>query len=299
VETIKELMWLITGSNGQLAKALITELTLNNYRFVALNHQEFDITDPTEVEYRISKILPDVVVNTAAFTNVEQAEDFPDIAYNVNALGPRFLADACHRYAAVLVHLSTDYVFSGEKKSPYLVTDSPAPISVYGNSKAKGEEEILRSSLRSSYILRTAWLFGVAKQSFAKKILISAISGKNEIRVVDDQIGQPTSARDLARRIIEVIAKEPPFGIWHATNAGSASWYEFAQEIFRLSGEDVSRVVPIKSGELNMKARRPRYSVLNHDQWETANIEKMKHWRISLTEEFPKLLESLNEWDLP
>lgn len=291
-------MWLITGANGQVATALTTELRLKNYHFVALDHKELDVADANQVEKRISEILPDIVVNTAAFTNVEQAEELPDVAYRVNGLGPRLLADTCEKHSATLIQISTDYVYSGRKNSPYLITDAADPISVYGSSKAKGEEEILRSKLESKYIMRTAWLFGAERHNFAKKILKSAVRGKDVIRVVDDQIGQPTSTRDLARQIIEVGAKRPPFGIWHATNDGSASWFEFAQEIFRLSGEDLSRVVPIRTSELNLKARRPPYSVLDHDQWESANIAKMKNWRISLADEFPRLMKSLDEKDL-
>lgn len=297
METIKEVKWVITGSNSQLARALISELEINQQEFTEYNHEEFDISDPIQVDMRLSYLSPAVVVNTAAFTNVEEAEKLPEVVFKANATGPELLANACHNYGLTLIHISSDYVFSGDRTEPYSVSEVTSPVSTYGKSKAMGEAAILQSKLRSSYILRTAWLYGPEGANFVKKIALFALNGIGKIRVVDDQVGQPTSTNDLASRIYEIISNNVPFGIWHTTNSGSASWYEFAQEIFTLCGEDPSRVIPIKTNELQQSAKRPRYSVLSQSKWESVNMAEMRNWKVSLAEHFPAIIKSLREVD--
>ena len=286
--------WLITGSAGQLGLAFQTELGKQGVVFVAANSFELDVTNQISVEELVDSIKPDVIVNTAAWTDVDGAESNESAAYAVNALGPKSLAIAAGKVGALMVHISTDYVFSGEATTPWVEDAARNPQSVYGSTKSEGEKFVLGSFTVGSYVVRTAWLYSADRKNFAKTMTKLALNGSGEVRVVNDQMGQPTFTGDLARQIIDLVLSDSPVGIYHGTNSGQATWFEFAQEIFKLAGADVSRVVPVSSIEYPRPAIRPSYSVLSHDAWTKTTVVPMRDWRIALAEAMPAIISAVN-----
>ena len=287
--------WLITGANGQLGKCLQETLLNQNIHFAALSRTDLDISNLSLVEESIKRIKPDVVVNAAAYTNVEQAEVESAQAFKINQLGIANLASASKSAGAKLVHFSTDYVFSGEGNSPWLVNDLAEPLSVYGKSKLAGELEILKEYSGNSIILRTAWLYSPYGKNFYKSILLKALHGDESVRVVCDQQGQPTSAMDLAELTVRAVVKNLSPGIFHGTNAGSCSWFEFAKYIFEIAGEDVSRVTPLLSSEYETKVQRPRYSVLDNQKWAEFGLLPLGPWKDSVQKALPDMMQSLSK----
>jgi len=245
----------ITGGDGQLGRAL--RRTLSAHDLFAPSESESDISDPRVVRL-IAEARPGVVIHAAAYTDVDGAEAHPDRAFAVNALGSRHVAQGAAESRARLIAISTDYVYDGTKDGPYREDDPVAPLGPYGASKLDGEREILKAK-PDAVILRTAWLYGEGK-NFVETILRLARE-RDELRVVDDQRGSPTAAADLAT-VIAALLQTPCAGVYHAVNAGTCSWFEFAREILRLTGID-RRVVPIRSSELVRPAKRPANSVLD------------------------------------
>jgi dTDP-4-dehydrorhamnose reductase len=241
----------------------------------------------------ITNLKPSVIVNCAAWTDVDGAEDKEDEAFRVNADGAENVAIAAKRCGAKLVHVSTDYVFSGESQSPWQIADEMNPQSAYGRTKAHGERRVLETYFESSLIVRTAWLYSPWGKNFAKTMTNLAIKGVGEVKVVNDQVGQPTSATDLARQLVELGLSTSPAGVYHGTNSGQATWFEFAQEIFKLTGADVSRVIPVSSGEFPRPAKRPSFSVLSHDAWANTSIKPMMDWRMALAVAMPAIIFSV------
>ena len=272
----------ITGCDGQLGKEIIKELnkenkTLKNEIF-ALNREKLDICDIDKVNNCILSINPDIIINCAAFTKVDLCEDEVELAYKVNSIGPKNLAICCEKVNAKLVHISTDYVFDGNKNI-YREDDITNPQSVYGKSKLLGEQYV--QSFSSKYfIIRTAWLYGDGN-NFVKTMLKLSES-KNEINVVNDQIGTPTSTKDLAKVILKLIYTEN-YGLYHGTNKGSCSWYEFSKKIFEMKNIDI-KVNPISSKEYASKVKRPQYSVLDNFLLRTINLDDFREWEEALSE---------------
>ena len=199
------------------------------------------------------------------------------------------MARAAKELKIPLVHISTDYVFSGQGGKPWSTDSKTEPMSSYGLSKLLGEKEITKSLDVNFYILRTAWLYGPYGKNFSKTILKKAITSKEPISVVNDQIGQPTTTKSLAQQIFKVAKNRVPSGIYHATNTGQASWWDFACEIFALAGEDVERVRPLTSEDFPSKVKRPKYSVLDQSAWSKVGMETMPEWREALKEVFPEI----------
>jgi len=282
--------WLITGGSGQLGLAFQAELGLQEIEFVSLNSHELDITNRQLVEERVNSIKPAVVINAAAWTDVDGAETSPSAAHAVNALGPQNLAIAASKLGARLVQVSTDYVFSGEGTTPWNESAEQDPQSVYGSTKSEGETLVLETYPTGTYVVRTAWLYSAERKNFAKTMTKLALNGADEIRVVNDQMGQPTFTRDLAKQIINLVVSDSPVGIYHGTNSGQVTWFEFAQEIFKAAGADVSRVVPVSSSEYPRPAKRPSYSVLGHEGWAKTSVEPIRDWRIALAEAMPAII---------
>ena len=282
--------WLITGGSGQLGIAVSRELSQLGIAFDALNSEELDITQGTNVRDVVVKLSPKVIVNCAAWTDVDGAESSETLASQVNSAGAENLALAAKLCGAKLIHISTDYVFSGDRDLPWQVTDEINPQSAYGRTKADGEKRVLTAYPENSSIVRTAWLYSSWGKNFAKTITRLAINGDSEVRVVNDQVGQPTSAIDLAKQLVRLGESNTPAGIYHATNAGQATWFEFAQEIFTLAGADVDRVKAVSSAEFLRPAKRPWYSVLSHQAWADSFIQPMRDWRIALTEAMPAII---------
>ena len=285
--------WLITGSKGQLGLALQAELTNQGIDYAATDSSQLDITKPLQVNQLVESLKPEVIINAAAWTDVDGAETNKDVAYQVNAVGPQNLAIAAKQVGARLVQVSTDYVFSGENNAPWGEDAAHNPQSVYGSTKSEGENLVLRELPNAVYIVRTAWLYSADKKNFAKTMTKLALNGDAEVRVVNDQVGQPTLAAGLAKQIVKLVLSAAPAGIYHGTNGGQATWFEFAQEIFRLAGVDVSRVVPVSTSEFPRPAKRPSYSVLSHDKWRETDVAAMQDWKTALAEAMPTIISAV------
>jgi dTDP-4-dehydrorhamnose reductase len=269
----------VTGADGQLGVELVPALAVQG-EVVGVDIGEVDVTHP-ECADRVAALRPDWVVHAAAATDVDGCEREPERAMAVNAEGTRRVAEGCRRAGAGLLYLSTDYVFDGCKGSPYTEEDAPAPLNAYGRSKLEGERAT-RSLAPRWVIVRTAWLYGTHGKNFVKAILEKARDGE-PLQVVDDQVGSPTYAVDLARAIALLLSRGRT-GVYHVTNGGFCSWHEFAQEILRLTGADATRLRPITSAELKRPARRPAYSVLENAAWKAAGLPPLRPWREALAE---------------
>lgn len=282
------LRWLIVGANGMLGQDLVAVATAAGQRVHGIDLPDLDITDNAAVERvfqsgkrlfgdpATNSVAPyDIVVNCAAWTAVDDAEDHEDRAFAVNAVGPANLARACAASGARLVQISTDYVFSGTADQPYR-TDSPiAPLSAYGRTKAAGEWAVAANT--SDYLLiRTAWLYGAGGPNFPKTMARLAAQ-RPQLRVVVDQIGPPTWTRDLAELIVRLVLAEAPTGTYHGTAAGATSWADFAAQVVAAVGA-TAQVVPISSTEFAAKAPRPAYSVLDHADLAAIGVAPIGDW---------------------
>jgi len=285
--------WLITGGSGQLGIAVSQELGKRGLLFSAWSSKELNITQGPIVGDFVSELSPKVIINCAAWTDVDGAESNEIEASKVNGDGAENLAIVAKNCGAKLIHVSTDYVFSGESKSPWQTGDAINPQSAYGRTKADGETRVIRTYSEKTTVVRTAWLYSPWGKNFAKTMTRLAINGDGEVRVVSDQMGQPTFAMDLANQLVELGLSNSPAGIYHATNSGQGTWFEFAQEIFRLAGEDVNRVISVTSSEYPRPAKRPSYSVLSHEAWAKTSVEPMRDWRIALEEAMPAIISAV------
>jgi dTDP-4-dehydrorhamnose reductase len=285
--------WLITGGSGQLGIAVSQELDKLGIAFDAWSSKDLDITQYSTVSEAIEKLSPTVIINCAAWTDVDGAENHEIDSSRVNSDGPENLALASKLCNSKLIHVSTDYVFSGESQTPWQVADEINPQSAYGRSKALGERRVLASHPENSFVVRTAWLYSPWGKNFAKTMTKLALKGDGEVRVVNDQVGQPTSASDLAKQLVALGLSTSPAGIYHGTNSGQATWFEFAQEIFKLAGADIGRVTPVSSSEYPRSAKRPTYSVLSHDAWASTSVEPMRDWRIALADAMPAIISAV------
>ena len=275
---------LVTGANGQLGSELVDLYASRpGDEVLGLDLPDLDITAADSVAAAFADFAPDVVINCAAWTAVDAAEENEESAFVVNADGPRVLAEACAASDAWLVQVSTDYVFSGEASSPYAEDAAPDPRSAYGRTKLAGEIAVQEVLPDRHYIVRTAWLYGLQGNNFVKTML--RLEKEHEtVRVVDDQIGQPTFARDLAAQIALLVDARPAAGVFHGTNSGDVSWCGFTQEIFRRIGADPNRVIAVTSEEFVRPAPRPAYSVLGHDRWAEVGIPEMRDWQVAITD---------------
>ncbi|MBW8871388.1 MAG: dTDP-4-dehydrorhamnose reductase [Leifsonia sp.] len=269
--------YLIAGAAGMLGQDL--QKALAGRDVTALARAELDVTDREAVLAAVAG--HDVVLNASAYTKVDDAEAHEDAAYAINALGTENLAVAAARHGARLVTVSTDYVFDGHASEPYAEDTPWDPINAYGRSKAAGEELALAAHPDGTFIVRTAWLYGAGGPNFAKTMVKLAAS-HDTVSVVDDQLGQPTWTGDLAAQIVALLDADAPAGIYHGTNAGQASWYEFARAVFAQAGLDPERVKPTDSSTFLRPAPRPSYSVLGHDGWARAGLEPMRPWEDAL-----------------
>lgn len=279
---------LVTGANGQLGQCLIA--TSENYpslKFIFKNSKELDITNPRQIDAVFSSNNIQYCINCAAYTAVDQAEKEQEKAFLINATAVKNLAEACKIYGVILIHVSTDFVFDGHKNRPYTEADSTNPINVYGASKLKGEQYI-QSILPQHFIIRTSWLYSEFNANFVKTMLRLSAE-KTELNVVDDQLGTPTYAKDLAQAILQIVSsKSQVFGLYHYSNEGVVSWCGFAQEIFRLSKFDV-RVNPIDTGQYPTPAKRPKYSVLSKTKIKETFGFPIHDWKVSLATVIDKL----------
>jgi len=269
---------LITGAKGMLGSDLMKVLS-RNYQTVGIDKEDGDITKKDEIIKVISDANPSLVIHTAAYTDVDGCEGDPDLAYKVNVIGTQNICLACQKVGAAVMYLSTDFVFDGNKKTPYIEFDQPNPINIYGKSKLAGEQYV-QSLLHKFFVVRTAWLFGKKGKSFVKTILKLA-KRKKELKIVNDQIGSPTHTLDLIHQLIPLLNTDS-YGIYHITNKGSCSWYEFAQEILKCGKIKEVEIKPIFSYQLNRPAKRPAFSVLRNYCLELTVGDTMRSWEDAL-----------------
>ncbi|OGR31041.1 MAG: dTDP-4-dehydrorhamnose reductase [Desulfuromonadales bacterium GWC2_61_20] len=280
----------LIGSNGMLARK-VRELAPVGSELHGFDLPEFDLTDRAQVLAAMARLKPTVIINCAAFTNVDGCETQEDLATRVNGAGPGYLAEAAQAVGAVLVHISTDYVFAGDQTSPYREDDPTTPLSAYGRSKLAGEKAIVASGLARYFIVRTSWLYGPGGKNFVETMLRLAVE-RDELRVVADQFGSPTYTGDLAAAIFRLLAlSSPAYGIYHLADLGECSWHGFAEaivELARLHGEPVKalRVLPIATSDYPLPAPRPAYSVFNKEKYLAATGAALPHWRDSLDSYF-------------
>lgn len=277
--------WLITGAAGMLGRDLAEVLAESGVEYTALTRRELDVTDTAAVRAAVAG--HDVVVNAAAWTDVDGAETEEAAATRINGEGPRALAAACAETGAVLIQVSTDYVFPGDATEPYRHDAPTAPVNAYGRSKLAGELAVTELLPERGYVVRTAWLYGAHGRNFVSTMLGLA-ERLDTVDVVDDQRGQPTWTRALARQLRDLgeaaVAGKAPAGVYHGTAAETATWFDLARAAFELTGLDPERVRPTTSDKFVRPARRPSYSVLAHERWAEAGVAAQPHWREQLTE---------------
>lgn len=269
--------YLVTGAAGMLGQDL--QRALSGREVTALSRADLDITDRAAVSDAVAG--HDVVINAAAWTGVDDAESHEDAAAAVNAYGPEVLATAVAATGARLVQVSTDYVFDGTGTHPYAEDEPTRPLGAYGRTKAAGEAAVLSIAPETSYIVRTAWLYGAGGPNFAKTMVRLAAS-HDTVSVVTDQVGQPTWTADLAEQVVAMLDADAPAGIYHGTNGGRGSWFDFTRAIFAEVGLDPERVLPTDSSAFVRPAPRPAFSVLGHDGWRRAGLAPMRDWRDAL-----------------
>lgn len=285
--------WLVTGAGGMLAPDVLERLAADGIEAVAAGRADLDITDAESVRAAMAEHRPAVVVNCAAWTDVDGAETQEDAALAVNGTGPRVLAEACKEAGAVLLHVSTDYVFAGDGTEPYAEDAPTGPRSAYGRTKLAGERAVLELLPDTGHVVRTAWLYGAGGGNFVRT-MIKLEAVKDTLDVVDDQRGQPTWTADLADRLVRLgkgaLDGTVKAGVHHGTSSGETTWFGFTREIFRLLGADPERVRPTTSAAFVRPAPRPSYSVLGHEGWRETGIEPIRDWREALAEAFPALV---------
>jgi dTDP-4-dehydrorhamnose reductase len=278
--------WLITGSRGQLGTDLQAVLSgVDAAEVLATNSTTLAITDAAAVNAVVKEFQPDVILNAAAYTTVDKAETDEQAAYELNAVGPANLALAAGRIGAKLIHVSTDYVFTGDASVPYEVDAPTGPKSAYGRTKLAGELAVREILPESGYVVRTAWVYGATGANFVKTM--ARLEKSNEtVRVVDDQRGSPTWSADLARGLVELAQSSGAAGIYHCTNSGDTTWFGFTQAIFEELGADPVRVLPTTTDAFPRPAPRPAYSVLSDSAWRAAGLTPMPDWRDALHRAF-------------
>ena len=277
---------LVTGYKGQLGSEIQKLAPETDHDFIFTDIDELDICNETEVDNFFNKNDPDLVINCAAYTAVDKAESEIDKALLLNATAPRILAENCRNRQAILFHISTDFVFSGQNCTPYTEQDPTAPVNVYGQTKLEGENQILKENPRS-IIFRTSWLYSSFGNNFVKTMLRLA-KERDKLNVIYDQVGTPTYANDLARSIIQILdyfsskpVREGLWGIYHYSNEGVASWYDFACEIFENQNLTME-VTPVRSREYPTPAARPFFSVLDKYKFKSTFNQVIPHWKESL-----------------
>ena len=281
----KNLKFLVTGVKGQLGYDCVNELKRRGYtNILGVDIEELDITDEKAVKNLINEYKPDVVMSNAAWTAVDKAETMPDIVYKVNALGSKYIAEACKQVDAKMVYISTDYVFDGKGTIPFETTDPKNGLSIYGKTKAQGED-FVTSILDKYFIVRISWAFGKNGNNFVKTMLKLADMGKTELNVVCDQIGSITYTYDLSKLLCDMIETKK-YGIYHATNEGYISWAEFAEEIFKLSNRNV-KINFVTTDEykklIPAQADRPLNSRMSKISLDKAGFNRLPDWKDAIS----------------
>ena len=272
-------MILVTGITGQLGFDVIKELERRGEDFIGTTRKEIDLSDPESAKNFILEKKPDAVIHCAAYTAVDKAESEAELALTVNGLATRKIAEACREVDAKMLYVSTDYVFGGDGETPYEISDEKAPQNVYGRSKLLGEDSVI-ALLRNYFIVRISWVFGSNGKNFVKTML-NFDKRRKKISVVDDQVGSPTYTADLAPLLVDMI-KSDKYGIYHATNEGFCSWAEFAEEIFKQAGREIT-VEKIPTSDYPTPAKRPFNSRLSKKSLDDAGFKRLPAWQDAIT----------------
>ena len=266
---------LVTGAKGMLGQDLCPILEDEGYEVIETDVDTLDITNPDNVRKVLTENKPDYVIHLAAYTNVDKAEEDEKTAYKINAEGTKNLAKTCKELDITIIYISTDYVFDGTKKGKYLPLDTPNPQNIYGKTKLAGEIEVAKNE--KYYITRTSWLYGIHGKNFVETMI--SLKDKEEVKVVDDQIGCPTWTVELANGIVKIIKNQMPYGIYHVCGSGETSWYGFAKKIYELGGWSVN-LKPCTTQEFPRPAKRPENSIMENNNlcrnWQTALKEYME-----------------------
>lgn len=280
---------LVLGSNGQLGSEILR--VMQEHDLITATHAQIEISQSARMVEFASRVRPEAIINAAGYTDVDGCESSRERAFLVNAIGARNVAIASHKAGAELIHISTDYVFDGNKDGPYIECDLPRPLNIYGWSKLLGEKMAMEQN-PNTFILRTAWLYGCVGRNFPKSILALA-QEKEEICVVNDQLGTPCYAGDVARQIKHLMDTKS-YGLYHCTSQGRCTWYDYARETIRLAGLQV-RIVPVASSAYPRPARRPANSVLDNLMLRAQGLDVMPEWKDSLARQIGEIMESLRE----
>ncbi len=269
---------LVTGTKGQLGYDVVNELTGRGIEAVGVDIEEMDITDADSVNRVIAQAAPDAVIHCAAYTAVDAAEDNVELCRRVNVDGTQNIANICKKLDIPMIYISTDYVFDGEGERPWEPDDERTPLNVYGQTKYEGELAV-QNTLEKYFIVRIAWVFGVNGKNFVRTMLNLAKT-HDHITVVNDQFGSPTYTYDLARLLVDMVLTDK-YGIYHATNEGICTWYEFACEIFRQAGVKVE-VEPVSAKQYQARAKRPSNSRMSKDKLEKNGFKRLPSWQDAL-----------------
>ena len=269
----------VTGVKGQLGYDVVKELESRGMEAIGVDIEEMDITDAASVEKVIGEAAPDAVIHCAAYTAVDAAEDNVELCRKVNADGPKNIANECKKLDIPMIQISTDYVFDGMGEKLWQPDDERKPVSVYGQTKYEGELAV-QNTLEKYFIVRIAWVFGVNGKNFVKTML-NLGKTRDKLTVVCDQFGSPTYTYDLAKLLVDMVQTDK-YGVYHATNEGFCSWYEFACEIFKQAGMKVE-VAPVTSDQYPAKAKRPFNSRMSKDKLEENGFERLPDWKDALS----------------
>lgn len=269
---------LVTGVKGQLGYDVMNELAKRGHTGIGVDVEEMDITDAEKVEQVIKESEVEAVIHCAAYTAVDAAEDNAELCHKINAEGTENIAKVCKELDLKMIYISTDYVFNGEGTRPWEPDDEREPLNVYGQAKYEGELAV-EKYLEKYYIVRIAWVFGVNGKNFIKTML-NLSETHDELSVVNDQIGSPTYTYDLAKLLVDMVETDK-YGRYHATNEGLCTWYEFATEIFRQAGKEIT-VHPVTSDQFPSKARRPHNSRMSKDKLEANGFDRLPTWQDAL-----------------
>ena len=282
---------LLLGGSGILGSEVLRLIDLDGYDYVAPTSTDLDIRDKEQLFKYVSELKPSWIINCAAWTNVDGAESSFEEAREINSIAVGNLGTAAGLFDCRVIHISTDYVFDGESSKPYDESSPVKPVNRYGESKLQGENSLLLAA-PDSYVIRTSWLYGTSGKNFVKTIAGKAVRNE-EAKVVNDQVGSPTSARDLAGAIMSIVGKQPEPGVYNYSNDGSCSWFEFAQRIYERVGANPSLVLPISSDSLNLLAKRPRFSLLSKEKWKSSGLAEVPRWEDSLDLLLPQIVAEL------
>jgi dTDP-4-dehydrorhamnose reductase len=284
---------LLFGGSGILGTEVLRVLQNEKINYVAPRSSDLDIRNMNLVSDFVQDFKPTWIINCAAWTNVDGAEESFEEACELNEVAVENIANAAEAIGCKVLHISTDYVFDGESETPYKEDSLVNPINKYGGSKLMGEKALMAAS-PGSFVVRTSWLYGVSGKNFVKTIAGKAL--RNEpARVVDDQVGSPTSAKDLTAGIVSIMRIQPAPGIYNFSNEGSCSWFELARTVYKNVGADPELVEAIDSNSLNLKAKRPKFSLLNKDKWKAAHLSEVPEWRSSLELVLPEIVTELKQ----